>query len=158
VLHTFGKGSDGATPDSGLILDAAGNLYGTTYYGGKGSGTVFQLTPRTSGKWSEKVLHRFCSVSGCPDGVNPYAGLMLDAAGNLYGTTILGGAEGDGVVFKLTAAANGKWTEQVLHTFGEGKDGVNPVGGLIFDDAGNLYGTTENGGLTGNGTIFEITP
>jgi uncharacterized repeat protein (TIGR03803 family) len=157
VLHNFGKGDDGGTPDSSLILDAAGNLYGTTYSGGIGYGTVFQLTPGADGKWTEKVLYRFCSISDCTDGENPYAGLIFDA-GNLYGTTVVGGAAGDGVVFKLTPSANGKWTEKVLHTFGEGKDGVNPVGGLIFDSTGNLYGTTENGGSTGNGTVFEITP
>ena len=158
VLHNFGIGNDGATPDASLILDTAGNLYGTTYSGGKGTGTVFQLTPGANGKWIEKVLYSFCSVSGCTDGANPYSGLIFDASGSLYGATTVGGATGDGVVFKLTPAAHGKWTEKVLHTFGEGKDGAFPGGGLVFDEAGNLYGTTEAGGLTGNGTVFEIMP
>ena len=157
VLHTFGKGNDGATPDGSLILDAAGNLFGTTYYGGNGNGTVFQLAA-ANGKWTEKVLYSFCSVSGCTDGVNPYSGLVFDSARNLYGTTVVGGAAGDGVVFKLTAAAGGKWSEKVLHSFRGGEDGAYPVGGLTFDATGHLYGTTEGGGMTGNGTVFEITP
>jgi len=165
VVHRFGKGNDGANPYAAVIFDAAGNLYGTTYYGGYGSGTVFELTPGAENHWTEKVLYSFCSVAGCPDGANPVGGLIFDAAGNLYGTTLLGGTYASGIVFKLTPGANGKWTQNVLHSFGEGKDGVNPAGGLIFDAAGNLYGTTQVGGAYctanggyGCGTVFEITP
>jgi len=159
VLHRFGKGDDGQTPDAGLILDASGNLYGTTSYGGThGSGVVFELVPGANGKWTEKILHNFCAASGCPDGANPYAGLVFDGAGNLYGTTVQGGTNGEGVAFKLTPGGNGTWKEQVLHTFGAAGDGAYPVGGLVFDAAGNLYGTTEGGGISDNGIVFEITP
>ena len=159
VLHSFGKGDDGQTPDAGLILNAAGNLYGTTYYGGgHGQGIVFELIPSANGKWSEKVLHNFCAVHGCADGANPYAGLVADQLGNLYGTAVQGGTNGKGVVFKLTPGAKRKWKEEVLHSFGGTGDGAYPVGGLTFDKAGNLYGTTEAGGASDNGTVFEISP
>jgi uncharacterized repeat protein (TIGR03803 family) len=157
VLHNFKGGStDGRGPYAGLILDAAGNLYGTTTYGGVyGHGTVFELTPAAGGAWTETVLHDFGHGT---DGYEPYAGLILDAAGNLYGTTVLGGTYGSGTVFELTPATGGSWTETVLHHFGNGTDGARPYGGLIFDAAGNLYGTTQQGGAYGYGTVFEITP
>jgi len=163
VLHSFGNGNDGHEPYAGLTLDAAGNLYGTTWAGGSGScyyggcGTVFRLSPGKKGKWKEQVLHRF-SANGT-DGFQPYAGLILDAAGDLYGTTYLGGAYEDlGTAFRLALGTNGKWTEKVLHSFGRGTDGDGPWGSLIFDAAGNLYGTTQGGGAYGRGTVFEVTP
>jgi uncharacterized repeat protein (TIGR03803 family) len=158
VLHNFGSGTDGVYPQSGLIFDAAGNLYGTTFGGGTyGGGTVFELTPAAGGTWTEQVLHNFQIGTGA-DGHGPYAGLTFDATGNLYGTTNEGGTYGVGTVFKLTPAAGGTWTETVLHNFGSGTDGFNPAAGLIFDGAGNLYGTTYNGGTPGYGTLFELTP
>ena len=141
VLHSFNNnGTDGLSPDAGLIFDAAGNLYGTTYAGGTYNyGTVFELTPAAGGGWTEKVLHSF---SNGTDGGYPVAGLIFDAAGNLYGTTYRGGTYGCGTVFELTPAAGGSWTEKVLYSFGNGTDGAYPDAGLIFDAAGNLYGTT----------------
>jgi len=156
VLHSFNtNGKDGYYPYAGLILDAAGNLYGTTYAGGADDyGTVFELT---AGGWAEKLLHSFSDQG--TDGYNPYAGLVLDAGGNLYGTTLNGGAHNSGTVFELTPIAGEHWTEKVLHHFAhDGRDGVNPYAGLIFDGAGNLYGTTAEGGTYDDGTVFELTP
>jgi uncharacterized repeat protein (TIGR03803 family) len=159
VSHIFeSTNTDGAHPLGGLISDAAGNLYGTTYGNawdsGYGQGTVFELT-RTNGGWREKQLHTFNGT----DGAGPRASLILDAAGNLYGTTSGGGTYGAGTVFELTPIAGGGWAERVLHNFNnDGTDGAYPYGGLIFDAAGNLYGTTLYGGTYGNGTVFEIAP
>ena len=166
VLHNFkDNGKDGYSPEAGLVFDKAGNLYGTTYgapYGGStygSNGTVFELSPGAGGKWTEKVLHEFCAVQGCPDGKSPNAALILDAAGNLYSTTQSGGAYGFGTVFELTPGAGGKWTEKVLHSFGSGTDGYFPNASLIFDAGGNLYGTTYVGGTNSNsGTVFELSP
>jgi uncharacterized repeat protein (TIGR03803 family) len=146
VLHTFAGGKDGAIPYAGVVRDRAGNLYGTTNQGGgSGLGTVFKLDK--NGK--ETVLHRF---SGLPDGALPGAGLILDAAGNLYGTTAAGGS-GAGTVFKLDSKGN----ETVLYHFPRGVDGSIPQAGLIRDAAGNLYGTTTNGGA-GHGVVFKLAP
>lgn len=175
VLYSFASnGTDGYAPEASLIFDAAGNLYGTTLLGGAsgtgcggyGCGTVFGLWPGTNGTWTEAVLYSFCSVRGCTDGLGPQAGLISDAAENLYGTTYGGGSSrtgcqgyGCGTVFRLTPGANGKWKESVLHSFKRRlKDGYWPYAGLIFDAAGNLYGTTIYGGAYANGTVFEITP
>jgi uncharacterized repeat protein (TIGR02543 family) len=169
VLHSFnGNGTDGFYPQAGLIFDAAGNLYGTTQFGGNfggncytfGCGTVFELMPSRGGGWTEKLLYNF---TGGTDGAEPYAGLIFDAAGNLYGTAAYGGTHyycytGCGTVFELTPAAGGGWTAQVLHTFGNGADGQNPTASLIFDAAGNLYSTTTGGGTYLDGTAFELTP
>lgn len=145
VLYSFGPSPDGCGPGASLIQDANGNFYGTTGVGGVyGYGTVFRLD--TTGK--ETVLYSF---SGTPDGANPeYAGLVRDAQGNLYGTTLQGGTNGFGTVFKLNSAGK----ETVIHSFTGGNDGLMPFGGLISDSAGNLYGATTNG----RGTVFKITP
>lgn len=152
VLHEF-AGADGAFPAAGLLMDSAGNLYGTTVNGGSvgfcgnfGCGTVFKLSP--AGIFT--VLYAF---SGGSDGGNPTAGLISDAAGNLYGTTGFGGNFGIGVVFKLDPTNH----ETVLHTF-NGADGAEPSAPLIMDSAGNLYGTTFRGGSADSGTIFELNP
>jgi uncharacterized repeat protein (TIGR03803 family) len=160
VLYSFQGGTEGWNPFAGLIFDAAGNLYGTTAAGGgaQNAGTVFELTPAAGGTWTEKVLW---SLRNPPDGNAPYSKLIFDGAGNLYGTTVHGGTPGYGMVFELTPAAGGTWTEQVLHSFSGwigGRDGANPLAGLIFDGAGNLYGTTDEGGTSGAGTVFEVTP
>ena len=157
VLHSFNQnGTDGYEPFAGLIFDAAGNLYGTTFAGGTYDlGTVFELTPAAGGTWTEKVLWSFGNGT---DGHKLYAGLIFDAAGNLYGTTVGGGTPDLGTVFELTPAAGGTWTEKVLYNFGGGTDGTAPYGGLIFDAAGNLYGTTSQGGTSNLGTAFELTP
>jgi len=155
-LYSFGHGPDGAGPEAGLISDAAGNLYGTTVNGGAyNGGTVFALTPREGGGWTEKKLRNFGHGT---DGINPNASLLFDAAGNLYGTTYAGGSYGLGTVFKLTPNTDGTWPEKVLHSFGNGPDGKNPFAGLIWDPAGNLYGTTANGGGYDFGTVFELMP
>jgi uncharacterized repeat protein (TIGR03803 family) len=155
VLYSFTGGSDGAYPDASLILDAAGSLYGTTPNGGSsGNGTVFKLAPSSSG-YTESVLYSF---SGGSDGAYPYASLILDAAGSLYGTTTRGGASQDGVVFKLsppTTASSTGYTESVLHSFA-GSDGTFPHAGLTMDSAGNLYGTTVLGGSATYGTVFKL--
>ncbi len=161
VLHSFNN-TDGSNPSASLVFDAAGNLYGTTRTGGTYyEGTVFQLTPNSDGSWTESVLYSFTNGA---DGGNPYAELIFDAAGNLYGTTFQGGdlsacsELGCGVVFELTRNADGAWTESVLHSFTDGADGGLLFGGLTFDPAGNLYGTTYSGGTYGYGVVFQLTP
>jgi uncharacterized repeat protein (TIGR03803 family) len=165
ILHIFShNGTDGHNPDAGLTFDSSGNLYGTTYNGGAtkcrtyGCGTVFELSPQANGTWTEKVLHDF--VDDGTDGVHPDAGLTLDSAGNLYGTTSQGGSGGVGTVFELTPASGGAWTEKILHNFSkDGIDGYYPAGSLIFDATGNLYGTTGFGGSSSvYGTVFEMKP
>lgn len=156
VLHSF-NGGDGNAPWAGVVFGAAGSLYGTTMYGGAyNSGTAFEVTPTADGRWTEKVLYSFNNND--TDGYQPEAGLIVDTAGNLYGTTDYGGAYGAGTVFELTPTAGGGWTENVLHSFGNGTDGSQPFASLIFDAAGNLYGTTFLGGTYGVGTVFELTP
>ena len=153
VLYSFtGTGGDGAYPFAGLVRDAKGNLYGTTYYGGDpacnppdGCGTVFKLD--RTGK--ETVLYSF---TGSPDGSFSGSGLLRDAQGDLYGTTPQGGASANGTVFKLDATGK----ETVLYSFTGGVDGGNPTAVLVRDAQGNLYGTTRNGGAYGNGTVFEL--
>jgi uncharacterized repeat protein (TIGR03803 family) len=168
VLYGFGNAPDGRYPAADLVFDGSGNLYGTTSQGGTFSyGTVFKLTPG-NGQWNERVVYSFCSpVTNCDDGATPLSSLILDAAGNLYGATSQGGAygaSGGGVVFELSPNPDGTWTEMVLHSFGNGTDGIGPSGRLVFDSAGNLYGTTSAGGTGGSGcfggcgTAFELIP
>jgi uncharacterized repeat protein (TIGR03803 family) len=157
VLYSFTSNPDGANPESRLTL-YGGNLYGTTYAGGLGEGTVFELSPNGSGGWTETVLYNFCSATNCADGENPtYSYVTFDSKGNLYGTAYAGGANGYGVVFELSPGQSG-WTEQVLYSFANTPDGANPVNGLVMDAAGNLYGTTFGGGYEGNGAVFELSP
>jgi uncharacterized repeat protein (TIGR03803 family) len=152
VLHHFGSGNDGYGASGELIFDATGNIYGTTYSGGLvGNGTVFKLSANADGAWNETILYSFL---GSPDGAHPYAGLIFDSVGNLYGTTEQGGSTGEGTAFQLTPNSDGSWTESVLHSFGNGNDGDAPDAGLASDRAGNLYGTTTSGGGSGfEGTV-----
>src|SRR5271166_1965825 len=156
VLHSF-MGTDGYQPESSLIFDQQGNLYGTTIYGGStygsspGGGVAFELMP-SGGKWTETLLYSFGAQDG--DGINPYDRLLMDANGNLYGTASAGGLDGIGNIFKLTNSG-GEWAAAVLHNFTDGSDGAHPFGGLIFDAKGNLYGTTDSGGTDGFGVVFE---
>ena len=159
VLYKFGSFPDAQSPEAGLVFDSAGNLYGTTYNGGTGDvGAVYELSP-VPGGWTEKVIYSF---TGGADGGRPVSTLVLDAKGNLYGTTEYGGAGSlsYGVVFELSPPTPGgtKWTEKVIHTFMGGTDGVAPLGGVVFDGHGNLIGTTSAGGTTNLGTIFELSP
>lgn len=164
VLHSFDNdGTDAFYPHAGLVIDSAGNLYGTAYSGGSNDdGAVYELSPAGGGEWTESVLHSFNFPAG--DGANPTAGVILDAAGNLYGTTAGGGAYSEGMVFELTPSTGGSWTEIALHSFIYSYtiyDGFGPYGGLTLDAAGNLYGTTvngiDNGNMTG-GTVYELSP
>jgi len=151
-LHSFGTGTDGAQPMGGLVLDAAGNYYGTTNLGGTfGNGTVFGAK-RSGTKWTQAVLYNF---TGGDDAVNPVAGVSLDAAGNIYGTTSFGGANGGGTIYELTRSGS-HWTESILYNFQGLDDGQNPVGGVVLDKAGNLYGTTFDGGVNGGGTVYQL--
>jgi uncharacterized repeat protein (TIGR03803 family) len=153
VLYAFSGGADGANPRYGnLIFDKAANIYGTTAAGGSGSGVVYEMTP-SGGGWTEQPIYTFSGL----DGAQPFAGVIFDNAGNLYGTTAQGGAYGYGTVYELSPAGNG-WTEKVLYSFQNGSDGSYLIGGLIIDQAGNLYGATDNGGSGGGGTVFELTP
>jgi uncharacterized repeat protein (TIGR03803 family) len=158
VLHSFNlNGRDGYVPNARLIIDTAGNLYGTTPMGGFAEGGIaFKLEPQTGGGWAIKILHAFTGRG--TDGATPSAGLIFDAAGNLYGTTNLAGAYGVGTVFELSPTASGGWTETTLYAFGSGNDGQRPAAALIFDAHGNLYGTTLQGGIYGLGTVFELSP
>src|SRR5262249_36770042 len=142
VLHSFGGGTDGAGSDSGVIADANGTLYGTTVFGGTSSnGDVFALTPDRAG-YTEKVLYTFTSRAG---GFRPAGGRVADRSGNLYGTTLVGGTAGGGVVFKLKPARSG-YKESVLYNFTGGSDGGNPVGSLVRRKDGTLIGVTTAGG------------
>lgn len=145
ILHVFQGGSDGEYPQTSLIADAVGNLYGTTRGGGVGYGTIFQVAIRGG----ESVFYTF---KGGTDGANPVAGLTEDEGGNFYGSTAFGGATNEGVVFEL--AADG--TETVLHAFQGGADGAFPAAALMEDSAGNFYGTTGFGGAPDQGTVFEL--
>jgi uncharacterized repeat protein (TIGR03803 family) len=153
VIYSFTGGTTGTNPYAGVIFDKNGNLYGTTYQGGAGNvGVVFELTV-TNGNWTIQVLHAF---TGALDGGHPsYGSLLIDAVGNLYGETFNGGHGQFGVAFQLIPVGGGGWTENVLHHFVNGIDGSNPVGGLIFDSAGDLYGTDAHGGVGGYGIAFE---
>jgi uncharacterized repeat protein (TIGR03803 family) len=177
VIYHFQGGTDGAWPASNVILDAQGNLYGTTSFGGistpcvtftapTGCGTVFELSPNGSGGWTESVLYSF---KGGMDGVNPYAGVTFNGAGTLFGTTGGGGfscgqyLQGSecGTVFKLRQTPTG-WVKSTPYRFKGGTDGFEPDGSLVVDASGNLFGATYFGGLSsivfGNGTVFELTP
>ena len=164
VLHQFTGGTDGGEPLASLIFDLSGNMYGTTAAGGNlsqcsgnGCGVVFKLTPSGEGRWNEQVLHRF---TGGRDGSQPLAGLTVDGAANLYSTTSLGGNLsrcGCGAVFRLTPNTDDRWRESVLHSF-VGHPGSLPRAGVVFDKAGNIYGTTQGNGVQTFGSVFEITP
>jgi len=166
ILHSFMGGKDGANPTTGLVFDTIGNLYGaTTHEGGcDGCGTIFELSPTSGGGWQEKTIHIF---SGGNDGRSPNGPLILDAAGNLYGTTFYGGTTNSfGVAFELTLGSDGTWTDTVLQNFTvqTGNEAAGPMAGLVFDSTGNLYGTTYYGGGINNcggrgcGTVFELAP
>jgi uncharacterized repeat protein (TIGR03803 family) len=159
VLHSFNEGNgDGAYPEGSLLVDASGDLYGTTLLGGDGPcsvtcGTVFELSPPTNGGWIENILDNFNGT----DGANPADNLVVGRDGSFYGTTQNGGEYGRGTAFKLAKGTDGAWNETVLYSFtGEGEDGIVPTSGLMFDRFGNLYGTTYAGGNHNKGIAFEL--
>ena len=163
VLYSFKGGKDGKYPTySPLVFDKA-NLYGTTFFGGKyGLGTVFELKPNKNGTWSETVIHAF---AGDRDGAQPYSGLVSDAAGNLYGTTGLGGGLGKcfngtshycGTVYRLSRGRNGTWSETILRRFDDRANGGYLYNALILDASGNLYGAAAEVGDGADGVAFEL--
>ena len=156
VIHTFTGGTDGGGGSaSRLLIDAARNLYGVCTVGGaNGLGTVFEMSPR-QGTWQFATLYAF---KDSPDGALPYGGVISDRAGNLYGTTYYAGVHDLGTVYKLTHN-HGTWSESVLYSFKGGADGASPISSLAADAAGNLYGTTSDGGAAacGCGVIFKMT-
>lgn len=163
TLHNFNDdGKDGYDALASLILDASGDLYSTTLYGGTNNlGTVYELIPQTDGKWAERILYSFTGTTA--SGAYPFGNLIFDSKGNLYGTAIQGGtgttcgaSPGCGVVYELTLK-NGVWEEKALYSFGvTNSDGYYPLGGLVFDAAGDLYGVTSGGGIYGAGMVFEL--
>jgi uncharacterized repeat protein (TIGR03803 family) len=165
TLHNFNNnGKDGYYTLASLILDASGDLYSTSLYGGTNDlGIVYELIPQSGGKWAERILYNFAGTS--TSGASPFGNPIFDSRGNLYGAAIQGGAgttcgasPGCGVVYELTPK-NGVWEEKVLYSFGvSGTDGFYPLGGLIFDAAGDLYGVTNGGGAYGAGMVFELVP
>jgi uncharacterized repeat protein (TIGR03803 family) len=166
VIWNFTGGNDGSDPISKLIMDSAGNLYSTTegnYYAANVCGSVFELSPPAAagGTWTENTLYDF--PSGKAEGCLPGAGVVMDASGNLYGTTIGGGSYGDGAVYELTAGSSYPWTETVLYSFGaQANDGVNPYSDLIFNGSSligtTIYGGKSTTGTTNNGAVFQLTP
>lgn len=150
-VHTFSHdGAAGSVPHGGVVMDSAGNVYGTTSFGYGFRGAVFEFsyTPRGG---TVKALHQFVGL----DGDQPMGDLTLDADGNIYGTTCCGGSNNQGVIFKLTPQLKGKWAETVLHSL-TGNDGGHPQSGLVFDSADNLYGTAFDGGAYGAGVVFKV--
>jgi uncharacterized repeat protein (TIGR03803 family) len=161
LLYSFAGGNDGNFPSGGLISDSAGNLYGTTASGGPSfMGDVFELKKNSNGTFTESILYTFQSTA---DGVNPESALAFDASGNLFGTTLSGGDTscgqgfGCGEVFELTNTG-GAWTKTTIHEFTDNPDGHAPQAGVTFDSAGNMFGTTMNGGSTGSGVVYELSP
>ena len=155
VIHTFTGGADGASGSAGRMLLSQGALYGAVTAGGTyGAGLVFQLTHTAVGEWDFSALYSF---RGQPDGSFPYGGLLRAASGKLYGTTYYGGENGIGAVYELSPRQTGEWRERVIYSFQSESDGNSPISNLVRDAAGNLYGTTSEGGL-GSGTIFKLSP
>ena len=154
VLYNFTNTHDGAYPESGLLIDKQGNLYGASYFAGiEDSGTVYELK-RTATGWEEETIYQFQRGD---DGANPSGPLSTDGKGNLYGTTEIAGPGECGVIFRLTYS-HGAWADQTLYSFDCGADGGHPWGGVTFDRLGNLYGTTKDGGAYGYGTVFKLSP
>ena len=159
LVHSFTGGADGGVVYGNLISDSAGNLYGTTVWGGStkcqnGCGVVFELSPASGGGWSETVLYSF---PGGSDGFSPVSGLVFDTHGNLFGTTSAGGSGGLGTVFELSPSAGG-WSKTTIFSFPNSGLGGGYPQGLVFDDSGNLFGTAYENGAHNCGAIFELSP
>lgn len=150
ILYKFGTNNpDGVFPQGNVVFDPAGNMYGTTEFGGQGGGGVFEMS-KVNGVWTESLIYAFNGVG------LPYAGVILDSAGNVYGTGYAGGL-GYGGVFQLVPGQSG-WTQNILYRFTNGADGRLPYAGLVMDAAGNLYGATAGGGANGGGVVYELSP
>jgi uncharacterized repeat protein (TIGR03803 family) len=158
VLYSFSGGADGAEPYKGVTIDAQGNLYGTTVAGGGGSceggcGVVYKLT-NSGGTWTQSVIYTF---SGGNDGAEPGSPMAFDQHGSLYGTTVLGGAHGAGVVYQLEPDGSGGWKFKVLHAFTGGADGAGGSAGRpLITPGGRIYGTCTTGGAHGSGIVYEM--
>ncbi len=154
VLYSFTGGDDGSFPTAPIVFDQAGNIYGSTNTGGAGGGgTVFELSPAGGGAYNYTLLKSFTGGVNC----GPFAALTFDAVGNLFGTTICSGATNNGNVFKFTPSGGGGWTYSSLYDFTGGLDGKNPYSNVVFDSAGNMFGTTFHGGTFNQGVIWELT-
>jgi uncharacterized repeat protein (TIGR03803 family) len=159
ILYSFTGGNDGGAPYGGLTPDGKGNFFGTAAVGGTdGGGVVFELSPNSSGGWTEQVIYNFIGISNAGDGISPTSTPIFDSKGNLYGVTAAGGTAFQGTIFELTPGSNGAWTEKILHSFlGGPSDGAQPYdGGIVLDGSGDIYGTTNLGGAFGFGTVFEL--
>ena len=167
VLHKFQANFDGFDVRSGVVVDGAGDLFGTTFWGGgpAGAGVVYEMTPPAmpGGAWTETVIHRF-SYDDLLDGLSPWGGLAIDRNGDLFGTAWLGGTCGScGLVFEMSppSSQGGHWKYRVIHDFADnGVDGINPQADVIVDQQGDVFGTTASGGtggcMGGCGTVFEL--
>jgi uncharacterized repeat protein (TIGR03803 family) len=157
VLHVFTSSPDGSQPDTAdIAFDPQGNIYGTTRYGGSVLGGMVYQMQRSGDSWKENTLYNFGTPVG--DGYNPAGGVIRDKNGNLFGTTVGGGAHDFGTVWELTNTPGVGWTETILYSFQNAGDGKSPWAGLVMDQSGNLYGATNDGGSAGGGTIFELSP
>ncbi|MFN2542869.1 MAG: choice-of-anchor tandem repeat GloVer-containing protein [Chthoniobacterales bacterium] len=155
IIYSFKGQPDAGFPYGGLVFDASGNLYGTTYYDGANNlGAVYKLIPQTTGEWKERVLYSF---KGGADGQNSISNVVFDATGNLYGTTSEGGL-GSGVIFKLTPMTASHWSETVVHQFQGPPDGAFAYNGMVGDGAGNFFGATVHGGADDEGSVYQFTP
>ena len=156
VLYNFTGSKDGAFPKARLLVGPNSTFVGTTTQGGEfGLGEVFQLSPGPKGNWVITILYSF---QGGADGDLPAAGVIRDRRGNLYGTLYQGGANGHGAVFQLSPTQQGTWKKKLLYSFIGGSDGGQPVGGLVLDASGNLYGTTPLDGAYGQGVVYKLSP
>jgi uncharacterized repeat protein (TIGR03803 family) len=155
VLYTFTNNGGGENPYAGLVMTAKGTFYGTAIESGPDDGGVaYELVRGKAHAWKETVLHAFGATG---DGNAPYGGLIADKSGNLFGTTVFGGANNAGIVYELSPTHGGQWKERILYSFTGGTDGQYPTGSLTLDASGKLYGATSDGGKNGYGVVFEVT-
>lgn len=156
TLYTFSGGADGSWPKAGLIVGPDGAFYGATQYGGAYTfGTIYRMAQNSDGTWSEIVIYNFTDTN---DGAGPIGQIAFDAAGNIYGTTAFGKPYEEGTVFELSPGAGGAYSATLLYAFTGGTDGEQPLGGVVLDKAGNIYGTTQSGGAFDEGVLFEVSP
>ena len=156
VIHAFTGGADGSGPGARVTVDKTGDVYGMTPTGGaNGLGTIYALHPKPNGGWAIRVIHTF---TGGADGSSGSAGKMVLRGGHLYGAATTGGVNGAGTVFELTPTQTGEWDFKTIYSFQGDPDGVFPYGALLFDGAGNIYGTTYYGGANDLGAVYKLSP